>query len=161
MCSSSASLAPAVSLLQSKTTMLASIHTTIKKALGELPHVSPTRPWPLESRLETIQKAVDQLNLEQYVNLGFWVEGMNRQIKSIPDAPPPRAIQAWIEAFEENTANARMIAGTAEAGRAGNEEADPRDHHAQPSRSTSIPRSNTQEQAGFYSCRTGSVSFAT
>ncbi|KAH8912297.1 hypothetical protein BR93DRAFT_871202 [Coniochaeta sp. PMI_546] len=93
--------AAAVSLLQSKTTTLAAIHTTIQKALNEL-NTCPHEPSAFASRLETIQKAVDQLNLEQYVNLGFWVDGMNGQIKSILLARLRRAIQAWVEAFEDD-----------------------------------------------------------
>lgn len=90
----------AVSLLQAKTIMLANIHATVQKALGELERC-PYEVAAFESRLETIQIAVDQLNLEQYVNLGYWVERMNRQIKVILLARLQHAIQAWIEAFED------------------------------------------------------------
>ncbi|EOO03106.1 putative dynein heavy chain protein [Phaeoacremonium minimum UCRPA7] len=94
--------AAAVSVLQSKTITLASIHTSIQKALIEL-STCPYEVSAFESRLETIQTAVDQLNLEQYVNLGFWVEGMNQQIKSILLTRLQRAVQSWIEAFENDT----------------------------------------------------------
>ncbi|KAK4163181.1 dynein heavy chain, cytoplasmic [Cladorrhinum sp. PSN259] len=89
-----------VSLLQSKTIMLANIHATVQKALGELERC-PYEVSAFESRLETIQIAVDQLNLEQYVNLGFWVERMNKQIKLVLLARLQHAVQAWIEAFED------------------------------------------------------------
>ncbi|KAK3319356.1 dynein heavy chain, N-terminal region 1-domain-containing protein [Apodospora peruviana] len=92
--------AAAVSLLQSKTITLSNIHTTVQKALGEL-RTCPYEVSAFESRLETIQSAVDQLNLEQYVNLGFWVDRMNRQIKSVLLSRLQHAIQAWIEAFED------------------------------------------------------------
>ncbi|KAL2021078.1 hypothetical protein VTK56DRAFT_7497 [Thermocarpiscus australiensis] len=92
--------AAAVSLLQSKTIMLANIHATVQKALAELERC-PYELSAFESRLETIQGAVDQLNLEQYVNLGFWVERMNRQIKAVLLARLQQAIQAWIEGFED------------------------------------------------------------
>ncbi|KAK4143340.1 dynein heavy chain, N-terminal region 1-domain-containing protein [Dichotomopilus funicola] len=90
----------AVSLLQSKTITLANIHATVQKALTEL-EKCPYELSAFESRLETIQSAVDQLNLEQYVNLGHWVGRMNRQIKVILLARLQHSIQAWIEAFED------------------------------------------------------------
>ncbi|KAK4240895.1 dynein heavy chain, N-terminal region 1-domain-containing protein [Achaetomium macrosporum] len=92
--------AAAVSLLQSKTITLANIHATVQKALTEL-EKCPYEISAFESRLETIQSAVDQLNLEQYVNLGYWVDGMNKQIKAVLLARLHHAIQAWIEAFED------------------------------------------------------------
>ncbi|KAK3936270.1 dynein heavy chain, cytoplasmic [Diplogelasinospora grovesii] len=91
--------ASAVSLLQSKTSTLATIHSTVQKALTEL-NTCAYDVSAFESRLEIIQMAVDQLNLEQYVNLGYWVERMNRQIKSVLLTRLQHAIQAWIEAFE-------------------------------------------------------------
>ncbi|KAJ4294876.1 dynein heavy chain [Collariella sp. IMI 366227] len=92
--------AAAVSLLQAKTITLANIHATVQKALTEL-EKCPYELSEFESRLETIQSAVDQLNLEQYVNLGYWVERMNKQIKEILLARLQHAVQAWIEAFED------------------------------------------------------------
>ncbi|KAK4248126.1 dynein heavy chain, N-terminal region 1-domain-containing protein [Corynascus novoguineensis] len=92
--------AASVSLLQSKTITLANIHATVQKAMTEL-EKCPYEVSTFESRLETIQSAVDQLNLEQYVNLGYWVERMNRQIKAILLARLQHAVQAWIEAFED------------------------------------------------------------
>lgn len=98
--------ATAVSLLQSKTVTLANIHATVQKALSEL-NTCPYQVSAFESRLETIQSAVDQLNLESYVNLGYWVEKMNRQIKSVLLARLQHAIQAWIEAFEDEYLESR------------------------------------------------------
>ena len=92
--------AAAVSLLQSKTITLSNIHATVQKALAEL-KTCPYEVSAFESRLEIIQSAVDQLNLEQYVNLGFWVERMNRQIKEVLLLRLQHAIRAWIEAFED------------------------------------------------------------
>ncbi|KAK1752146.1 dynein heavy chain, cytoplasmic [Echria macrotheca] len=92
--------AAAVSVLQTKTTTLTNIHATVQKALTELERC-PYEASAFESRLEAIQIAVDQLNLEQYVNLGFWVDRMNRQIMRILLSRLQQAIQAWIEAFED------------------------------------------------------------
>ncbi|KAI0009506.1 cytoplasmic dynein heavy chain [Xylariaceae sp. FL0662B] len=77
--------ASAASLLQTKTVTLANIYSNVQKALAELA-TCPYEASEFEERLQAIQAAVDQLNLEQYVNLGFW-----------------RAITAWIEAFEDDT----------------------------------------------------------
>lgn len=94
--------AAAASLLQSKTVTLANIHTNVQKALAELATCS-YEASEFEARLQTIQAAVDQLNLEQYVNLGFWVERMNERIKLTLLARLQRAVSAWIEAFEDDT----------------------------------------------------------
>ncbi|KAH8593491.1 cytoplasmic dynein-like protein 1 heavy chain 1 [Bisporella sp. PMI_857] len=74
--------AASVSLLQNKTLTLASINTTIQKALKEL-ETCHYESRSFQTRLETIQMAVDQLNLENYVNLAYW-----------------QAIEYWIDAFE-------------------------------------------------------------
>ncbi|CAK7266377.1 dynein heavy chain [Sporothrix epigloea] len=94
-------IAAAVSLLQTKTATLATYHATIQKSLQELA-VCPYESSAFESRLRTIQEAVDQLNLQQYANLAFWVEGMNRQIKATLLTRLQRAIHAWIAAFEDD-----------------------------------------------------------
>ncbi|KAK4192422.1 putative dynein heavy chain [Podospora australis] len=93
--------ATSVSTLQTKTVMLANIHVTVQKALSEL-EKCPYEVKEFEDRLKVIQEAVDQLNLEGFVNLGFWVQGMNRQIKDVLLARLRHAIQAWIEAFEDD-----------------------------------------------------------
>ncbi|KAH6672719.1 dynein heavy chain [Plectosphaerella plurivora] len=92
--------AAAASLLQSKTVSLVSIHVTIEKALSELSSC-PYEAAAFQTRLETIQTAVDQLNLEQYVNLPYWVENMNQKIKEVLLARLQHAIQSWIQAFED------------------------------------------------------------
>lgn len=93
--------AATVSQLQSKTMTLAAINATMQKALAELSSC-PYEAAEFESRLTIIQEAVDQLNLEQYVNLGFWVQGMNAQIKEVLLVRLQRAMEAWIEAFEDD-----------------------------------------------------------
>ncbi|KAJ0379023.1 Dynein heavy chain cytoplasmic [Colletotrichum chrysophilum] len=92
--------AAAVSLLQAKTASLASIHATVEKALLEL-NTCPYEADAFTSRLETIQTAVDQLNLEQYVNLPYWVENMNQKLKDVLLARLQDAILTWIQAFED------------------------------------------------------------
>ncbi|CAJ2513502.1 Uu.00g016210.m01.CDS01 [Anthostomella pinea] len=94
--------AAAASLLQAKTVTLANIHINVQKALTELA-TCPYEASEFATRLQTIQAAVDQLNLEQYVNLGFWVDRMNERIKLILLIRLQRAVSAWIEAFQDDT----------------------------------------------------------
>jgi dynein heavy chain 1, cytosolic len=91
--------AAAVSLLQSKTVSLNSINGTIQKALVEL-ETCPYDAASFRGKLEAIQMAVDQLNLENYVNLPFWVQKMNKRIESTLIVRLQHAITAWIEGFE-------------------------------------------------------------
>jgi dynein heavy chain 1, cytosolic len=91
--------AAAVSLLRSKTISLNSINGTVQKALVEL-ETCPYDAVSFQGKLETIQMAVDQLNLENYVNLAFWVQKMNQRIESTLVVRLQQAITAWIEVFE-------------------------------------------------------------
>ncbi|KAH6676840.1 cytoplasmic dynein-like protein 1 heavy chain 1 [Halenospora varia] len=92
--------AACVSLLQTKTTSLATINITVQKALAEL-ETCPYDADAFQTRLETIQMAVDQLNLENYVNLAFWVREMNARIKTTLLVRLTKAIEAWVETFED------------------------------------------------------------
>ncbi|RDA90155.1 hypothetical protein CP533_2196 [Ophiocordyceps camponoti-saundersi (nom. inval.)] len=96
------SFAAAVSVLQVKATSLIHIHATVELALKELGSC-PYDASAFQSRLNTIQSAVDQLNLEQYVNLDYWVRGLNQKIQSILLGRLHAAIQAWIASFEDDT----------------------------------------------------------
>ncbi|KAK7927737.1 dynein heavy chain [Apiospora marii] len=96
--------AASTSVLQAKTIALATVHTNVQKALQELA-TCPYDAGEFDSRLQIIQAAVDQLNLEQYVNLGYWVERMNDRIKLLLLARLQKAVVAWIEAFEDDDYN--------------------------------------------------------
>ncbi|KKA28538.1 hypothetical protein TD95_002241 [Thielaviopsis punctulata] len=92
--------AASISLLQTKTVALIAINSNIEKALVEL-GTCPYDGAAFASKLEVIQAAVDQLNLEQYVNLHFWVEGLNQRIKGVLLGRLQQAIISWIQAFED------------------------------------------------------------
>lgn len=94
--------AAAVSVLQSKAVALGYIHATVEQALKELISC-PYDTSAFQSRLDTIQSAVDQLSLEQYVNLDFWVGGLNQKIQAVLLDRLHGAIQAWIAAFQDET----------------------------------------------------------
>ncbi|KAL6836714.1 dynein heavy chain, N-terminal region 1 domain-containing protein [Trichoderma sp. SZMC 28015] len=91
----------AVSVLQSKTATLNSIYATIEQALKDLSGC-PYDAAAFQSYLDTIQGAVDQLNLEQYANLDFWVRGVNHKVQTILLERLSTAVQAWIAAFEQD-----------------------------------------------------------
>jgi dynein heavy chain 1 len=91
--------AASVSLLQSKAASLASINTTIQTALKEL-ESCPYTTTAFQERLEVVQSAVDKLNLENYVNLAYWVRAMNERIKTTLLVRLRQAITAWVETFE-------------------------------------------------------------
>ncbi|KAI7931816.1 dynein heavy chain [Pyricularia oryzae] len=99
-----------VSMLQTKTATLAAVHQTVQKALSELA-TCPYEAKSFDEKLQIIQKGVDTLSLEQYVNLGYWVKKLNRQIKSILLTRLHRAIHVWIEAFEDDVPEGRRKTG--------------------------------------------------
>ena len=88
----------ATSLLQTKVATLVSINTVVDKALKDL-ETCPYNKEAFQHNLETIQKSVDQLNLENYANLGTWVLDMNIRIESILLVRLNRAMSQWIEVF--------------------------------------------------------------
>ncbi|KAL2821627.1 dynein heavy chain, cytoplasmic [Aspergillus granulosus] len=92
--------AGSASVLQHKTSVLASINDTIQKAILEL----KTCPYELSAfkqRLDAIQIAVDKLNLENYVNLGYWVHNLNQKIEAILSERLHKAIRDWTNSFQE------------------------------------------------------------
>lgn len=94
--------AAAVSVLQSKAISLEYTHATVEQALKDL-ETCPYDAAAFQTRLDTIQSAVDQLNLEQYVNLDFWVRGLNQKIQTTLLGRLHTAVEAWISAFEDET----------------------------------------------------------
>ncbi|KAI9809961.1 MAG: hypothetical protein M1825_000394 [Sarcosagium campestre] len=96
-------LSASVALLQNKTTTLVSIHETISRSVTELKSC-PYDGASLQAKLDVIQTSVDQLNLENYVNLSFWVDAMNREIERILLDRLRSAIVLWIQVFEDSSA---------------------------------------------------------
>ncbi|KAF2709100.1 hypothetical protein K504DRAFT_456000 [Pleomassaria siparia CBS 279.74] len=90
--------ATATSVLQTKVATLNSINITVEKALKDLETCSYNTE-AFGHNLETIQRSVDQLNLENYSNLANWVSEMNARIESILLVRLGRAISEWIEVF--------------------------------------------------------------
>ena len=90
-----------ISTLQDKTALLANISTTIQKSIAEL-RTCPYTSSAFSTRLETIQSAVDQLNLENYANLRFWVGEMNRDIEDILLERLRNAMIMWTKEFDKS-----------------------------------------------------------
>jgi len=97
--------AAAASTLQDKTSSLMGIHETVQSALHGL-QSCPYSSAALGARLNTVQTAVDQLNLENYANLPFWVGELNEEIESVLLERLRKAISAWIEAFTKSKSGA-------------------------------------------------------
>lgn len=105
--------AGSASVLQSKTAVLTAINENIQKAIHEL-KTCPYDSSAFKQRLDSIQVCVDKLNLENYVNLGYWVANLNQKIESILSDRLHRAIREWINSFQEakdGHANMHMMNG--------------------------------------------------
>ena len=89
----------AISVLQDKATTLLRINDTIEKSIAEL-QTCPYDAASLTSRLDSIQTSVDQLNLENYSNLPFWVHNVNQRIEIILVERLRYAMQLWVQEFE-------------------------------------------------------------
>ena len=90
--------AAAVLTLQNKTAALVDSNDAVQRAIEEL-RTCPYDRSTLSKRLDSIQTAVDQLNLENYTNLGFWVGGMNDMIESIMIERVQKALHVWMKSF--------------------------------------------------------------
>ena len=90
--------ATTISSLQDKTASLVTIDETIQKAICDL-RVCPYETNVLASNLDIIQTAVDQLNLENYANLQYWVSLVNQTIQDILIERLQNATKTWITAF--------------------------------------------------------------
>lgn len=90
--------ASTTSVLQSKTSALQIIYDNVQNAMNDL-QTCPYDAPAFGARLETIQTAVDQLNLENYTNLAFWVSEMNQTIENVLIERLHKAMHAWVETF--------------------------------------------------------------
>ena len=93
--------AAGASVLQSKTSALEDIDKTIHQAMIDL-KTCPYTASDFRAKIDTIQTAVDQLNLENYANLPFWVNQTNRAIEEILVGRLRRAMVIWMETFSKS-----------------------------------------------------------
>lgn len=92
------------SVLQAKTSSLQDIDNKILGAMSELADC-PYTASALRSKLDIIQTAVDQLNLESYSNLPFWVGQLNGRIESTLLERLRNALKLWAIKFSESQPN--------------------------------------------------------
>ncbi|KAF4549174.1 Dynein heavy chain-like protein [Elsinoe fawcettii] len=90
--------ARAVRDLQQKTTALIMINKNVQAALSEL-ETGSYSAQALHQPLDTIQKAVDQMNLQGFVNLKAWVENINQKIQAALLARLEHALTTWTATF--------------------------------------------------------------
>ncbi|KKY18692.1 putative dynein heavy chain [Phaeomoniella chlamydospora] len=89
-----------VSTLQSKTATLLTTVETVDKALLDLKSC-PYDAAAFAEQLNTIQSAVDKLNLENFVNLESWVTRLNSRIEDILQQRMRSALRQWISTFHD------------------------------------------------------------
>ena len=110
--------AAGASLLQGKTLTLRGVHDTVDTAMKEL-QTCPYDAAAFRGRLESIQTSIDQLNLQNYSNLPFWVDEVNQNIETILLERLHKAIHIWINAFAslttELTGHNKSVADTTAA----------------------------------------------
>ncbi|SMQ54365.1 unnamed protein product [Zymoseptoria tritici ST99CH_3D7] len=92
-------LGNAIATLQSKTSALSAVQVTVDTALREL-RSCPFSPEAFTSHLETLQRAIDQLNLEGFANIPYWVAQTNDRVVEILHARLQQALKDWTEDFE-------------------------------------------------------------
>jgi dynein heavy chain 1, cytosolic len=90
--------AQSVAALQSKTSSLSSTYDNVRAKVLEL-RTCPFDHSGLRATLESIQNAIDKLNLEDYANLGRWVERLNAEIEQILQERLTTALGFWTAGF--------------------------------------------------------------
>ncbi|KAF2488243.1 dynein heavy chain, N-terminal region 2-domain-containing protein [Neohortaea acidophila] len=96
-------LGASITTLQSKTTTLSAIQTSVETALREMQSCAFTFD-ALHSHLESLQRSIDQLNLEGYSNIAFWVATTNEKVVDILLARLRQALKDWTADFEQGEA---------------------------------------------------------
>ena len=90
----------AVSVLQTKTSALIAMNENIQASIKDL-RTCAYNAAAFNAHLDSIQTAVDQLNLENYANLQYWVMETNKVLESILVERLRQAMQIWTETFQQ------------------------------------------------------------
>ncbi|KAF2861004.1 hypothetical protein K470DRAFT_257348 [Piedraia hortae CBS 480.64] len=96
-------LGTAVTTLQSKVATLQTINASVVATLKELQTCTFSADT-FRTNIEALQRAVDQLNLEGYSNIPYWVAKTNDQVVQTLNARLQQAIKDWSDEFESNEA---------------------------------------------------------
>jgi len=94
-------LALSVAALQAKTSTLVSINERIQTVILDL-KTTPFEFPSLRAKLDSIQNAVDKLNLENYANLGGWVGRLNAEIEQLLQERLSFALSTWASTFNSH-----------------------------------------------------------
>ncbi|KAK4543545.1 hypothetical protein LTR36_005440 [Oleoguttula mirabilis] len=92
-------LGASITTLQSKVSTLSTIQMSVDSTLRELQGCQ-FAPDTFRAHLEALQRAIDQLNLETYSNIAFWVAETNDKVIDILQARLQHALKEWSEEFE-------------------------------------------------------------
>ncbi|KAF2152302.1 hypothetical protein K461DRAFT_241389 [Myriangium duriaei CBS 260.36] len=106
--------ARAVRELQQKTSSLVTINKTVQAALSDL-ETGVYSSEALNQPLDVIQRAVDQMNLQGFVNLRSWVEDINQKIQSTLLARLQHGLASWVSVFIGDESDALELAETKDA----------------------------------------------
>lgn len=93
-------LGNSITTLQAKVSTLSSVQVSADAALRELQTCGFVQD-AFRSHLEAMQRAVDQLNLESYANIPFWVAKTNDKIVETLHSRLQQALKDWAEDFED------------------------------------------------------------
>ena len=96
-------LGNSVATLQSKVSSLSTIQVTVDASLRELQTCAFTQ-GAFRGQLEALQRAIDQLNLEAYSNIAFWVTRTNGKVVEALHGRLQQALKDWDDDFEHGHA---------------------------------------------------------
>ncbi|KAK3073664.1 dynein heavy chain, partial [Teratosphaeriaceae sp. CCFEE 6253] len=92
-------LGNAVTTLQGKVTTLSTIQLSVNAILQEL-QTCNFSPEAFRGHLEALQRAIDQMNLEGYSNIAYWVAKTNDIVIETLRARLQQALKDWSDEFE-------------------------------------------------------------
>lgn len=99
-------LGNSITTLQNKVTTLSTIEVTANAAVREIESCAFIHDT-FRAHLESLQRAIDQLNLEGYSNIGFWVDKTNQKVVDVLHARLQQALKDWLEEFEHGRVDAQ------------------------------------------------------
>ncbi|KAK5121795.1 hypothetical protein LTR85_004670 [Meristemomyces frigidus] len=92
-------LGASITTLQTKVSTLSTIQVSVDSTLRELQGCQ-FAPDAFRAHLEALQRAIDQLNLETYSNITFWVAKTNDKVIEILQSRLHHALKDWSDEFE-------------------------------------------------------------
>jgi dynein heavy chain 1, cytosolic len=98
-------LGASITTLQSKVSMLSTIQVAVEASLHEL-QTCPFTPTAFQTHLEALQRSIDQLNLESYSNIPYWVSKTNERVIETLRLRLQQALKDWSEEFEHGEGTA-------------------------------------------------------